>query len=188
MFYQDCYWFWSCTVLYSSGLRTIPAQIEAIQCFTNQIERATNENKTVVIVGDANLCSEKWNSPTFHLKQVADELKNTLVQCGLHLIPLGVTYIADRLNPENQEITSARVCHHRRRTQNPRQENRKQCYRPPPNYCICNNQEHFQNRARNKTNNNEVKFQRLHKNKMDRCPTQSGLVRNILNKRHRNHD
>jgi hypothetical protein len=89
------------------GLRTIPAQIEAIQCFTNQIERATNENKTVVIVGDANLCSEKWNSPTFHLKQVADELKNTLVQCGLHLIPLGVTYIADSLNPKKQEMTSA---------------------------------------------------------------------------------
>ena len=89
------------------GLRTTPAQIEAILCFTNQIERATHENKTVIIVGDANLCSDKWNSPTFQHKQVADELKNTLVQCGLHLIPLGVTYIADRLSPENQEITSA---------------------------------------------------------------------------------
>ena len=89
------------------GERTTTAQIEAIKCFTYQIERAAAENKTVVIVGDANLCSESCNSPTFPHKQVANELKETLVQCGLHPIPLGITYTADRLTPDNQEITSA---------------------------------------------------------------------------------
>ena len=89
------------------GIKSVPTQVEAIQCFTNQIERAAAENKIIVIVGDANLCSEKWNSPTYAHKQVADELKDTLVQCGLHMIPLGITYTADRLSHDNQEITSA---------------------------------------------------------------------------------
>ena len=51
------------------GERTTTAQIEAIKCFTYQIERAAAENKTVVIVGDANLCSESWNSPTSEIQR-----------------------------------------------------------------------------------------------------------------------
>ena len=89
------------------GDKSVPAQVKAMQLFTNQIERAVSEDKTVLIMGDANLCSDKWDSPTFLHKQVAEELKDTLTQCGLKLLSLGTTYTADRLNANNQEITSA---------------------------------------------------------------------------------
>ena len=78
-----------------------------MQVFSNQIEKAVSENKTVIILGDANLCSDSWDSPTFLHKQVADELRDTLTQCGLTLIPLGTTYTAARLSVEDQEITSS---------------------------------------------------------------------------------
>ena len=45
------------------GKNTIEAQVSAMETFTEQIERATNENKTLLIMGDANLCTERWNSP-----------------------------------------------------------------------------------------------------------------------------
>ena len=75
------------------GDKSVHAQVEAMQSFTDQIERAVSEDKTVVILGDANLCSERWDSPTFLHKQVAEELKDTLVQCGLSQIKMGTTYI-----------------------------------------------------------------------------------------------
>ena len=36
--------------------------------FTNQIEKATVKNKQELILGDANLCSEKWNEEKFKYK------------------------------------------------------------------------------------------------------------------------
>ena len=38
---------------------------------------------------------------------MAEELQDTITQCGLVNIDLGDTYIADRLNKEGQHITSA---------------------------------------------------------------------------------
>ena len=89
------------------GDKTVHAQVEAMKSFTNQIERAVSEDKTVVVLGDANLCSDKWDLPTFLHKKVAEELRDTLTHCGLKLIPLGTTYTADRLDEDDQEITSA---------------------------------------------------------------------------------
>ena len=57
-------------------------------------------------MGDANLCSERWESPNFKHKQIAEELKETLTQCGLKIHNLGKTYLADRLNPDGNEIES----------------------------------------------------------------------------------
>ncbi len=89
-----------------NGETTIAAQVEAMEIFTEQIERAAAENKQLIIMGDANLCSERWNSPNFKYKGIADELRETLTQCGLILQSLGKTYLADRLNPEGEEIES----------------------------------------------------------------------------------
>ena len=77
-----------------------------MEIFTEQIERAAAENKDLIIMGDANLCSEKWESPNFKHKRIADELKETLTQCGLKIQNLGKTYLADRLNPDGEEIES----------------------------------------------------------------------------------
>ena len=60
-----------------------------------------------MIIGDANLCSEKWDSPNYKQKSIADELRETLAQCGIINVPLGTTYTADRLNDDGSEIRSA---------------------------------------------------------------------------------
>ena len=89
------------------GVKSIEAQVEAMRVFTNQIEQAAAENKNIIILGDANLCSIKWNSPNFLHKKISDELQDTLMNCGLSPIPMGITYTADRLSPDGAEITSA---------------------------------------------------------------------------------
>ena len=89
------------------GKSTIEAQVTAMEVFTEQIERATAENKTILILGDANLCSEKWKLPSYKFRRIAEELRETLAQCGLIQVELGPTYFADRLNDDGTEIKSS---------------------------------------------------------------------------------
>ena len=89
------------------GIRNIDAQIEAIEIFTDQIERAAAEKKQLIILGDANLCSERWNATNYTHKRIAGEIQETLIQCGLTQVPLGPTYLADRLDENGMEIQSA---------------------------------------------------------------------------------
>ena len=89
------------------GDKSVESQVQAITVFTSQIEDAVAEQKSVVILGDANLCAESWDSPGFLHKRVADELKETLFTCGLTCEKLGLTYTADRLSPDGSEISSA---------------------------------------------------------------------------------
>ena len=42
------------------GQKNNQTQLEAIKVLTSQIERADSENSSIIILGDANLCSEKW--------------------------------------------------------------------------------------------------------------------------------
>ena len=89
------------------GIKSIDAQVKAMQIFTRQIETASKEEKSIIILGDANLCSIRWNSPTFLQKRISEELRETLTQCGITTVELGITYTADRLSDEGLEITSA---------------------------------------------------------------------------------
>ena len=36
-------------------------------------------------MGDANVCSSKWDESNFKLKNIAEEIKSTLAQCGIKL-------------------------------------------------------------------------------------------------------
>ncbi len=47
------------------GSKTESSQLEGLNKFANQIERATNQSNKCVIVGDANLCSQKWRDPYY---------------------------------------------------------------------------------------------------------------------------
>ena len=89
------------------GDKTVEAQVKSMRIFTGQMETASKENKSILILGDANLCSMKWDYPGFLHKQISDELRETLLQCGLELSQIGTTYTADRLSAEGNEITSA---------------------------------------------------------------------------------
>ena len=44
---------------------------------------------------------------SFLHNRVADELRETLTQCGISHLQLGTTYIANRLSANGSEITSA---------------------------------------------------------------------------------
>ncbi len=78
-----------------------------MQSFTKQIENASAEYKNVMILGDANLCSLRWDSPNFRYKKISEELRQSVAQCGMFQMDLGVTYTADRLEELGKEITSA---------------------------------------------------------------------------------
>ena len=71
------------------------SQIERMVNFTSQIEKASEKPCQIIILGDANLCSQKWNEPGFVNKNVAEVLKNMLEQEGLQCLDVGLTYQAD---------------------------------------------------------------------------------------------
>ena len=77
------------------------------QIFTRQIELAAQENKSIIIMGDANLCNIRWDSPGFLHWKISEELRDTLTQWGLSELLLGTTYTEDRLSEDGSEITSA---------------------------------------------------------------------------------
>ena len=89
------------------GLKSNAIQLEAIKIFCGQIEKASKENKNIIIQGDANLCADKWSESDFNLSYLSDELIGTLSQCGLLIVNLGKTYLADRLNSDGLIIESA---------------------------------------------------------------------------------
>ena len=47
------------------GQKTCAIQLEAIKTFCGQIEKAAKENKNMVILGDTNLCAERWLESDF---------------------------------------------------------------------------------------------------------------------------
>ena len=60
-----------------------------------QMERATNEKKTVVMLGDMNINAEKWKDEKSKNKKVAREILGALEACGLKHMELGCTFLAD---------------------------------------------------------------------------------------------
>jgi len=89
------------------GEKSISAQVTSMKIFTRQIETATQENKSILIMGDANLCNLKWDTQGYVYRKISDELRDTLTQCGLSENKLGITYTADRIAEDGSEITSA---------------------------------------------------------------------------------
>ena len=48
-----------------NGENSEKSQIERMENFAAQIEKASEKSCQIVILGDANLCSLKWNEPGF---------------------------------------------------------------------------------------------------------------------------
>ena len=79
-------------------------QTTAIKIFTSQMEAASRENKSIIVLGDANICAIKWDDPITKLTETAEELKSSLALCGLTNIAIGNTYLADRLDTQGNTI------------------------------------------------------------------------------------
>ena len=93
------------------GNNSEESQIQRINIFTEQIEKAsTNKNTDILIMGDLNLDALKWNEPKFVNKNVALILRSMLTSCGLEIQDIGATYMADHVQA-NQEISQSALDH-----------------------------------------------------------------------------
>jgi hypothetical protein len=92
------------------GNKSEEDQLRNIEILTEQIERATNENKELLLLGDANICTMKWNETKYKHHKIATEIKNTLTQCGMKNMDIGITYMADNKN-KNGEVTESALDH-----------------------------------------------------------------------------
>ena len=75
--------------------------MERMQIFCEQIEKASSSKQKMVIMGDANLCTEKWDHEKFRHKNVSNLLRETLEKCDLDVNKVGTTYIADHVSANN---------------------------------------------------------------------------------------
>ena len=80
-----------------NGSNSEKSQPLGLDIFTLQIESASKQNKNVILMDDANLCSLKWETPKYNHKNIAKNLLDTLAQCGLSTTEVGITYLADML-------------------------------------------------------------------------------------------
>ena len=90
-----------------NGNNTENEQSLRLKIIIDQMERATRENKSTIMLGDANLCAHKWDEEDYRLFNLAAELKTSLAQCGLESLDIGKTYMADRLRSDGTIIESA---------------------------------------------------------------------------------
>ena len=92
------------------GDKTEECQIEQINTFASQIDLAATSGSNLIITGDVNLCSNKWDDSNYTRKNVANPLKNCIVRNGLDIHNIGNTYMADRILPDDN-ITESAIDH-----------------------------------------------------------------------------
>ena len=80
-----------------NGVESEKMQVEQINKFTEQVERALIQSGKIIIMGDANLCSTKWKDPNFVHKNISTPLLNCLDQNGIKIHNVGNTYLADHI-------------------------------------------------------------------------------------------
>ena len=93
-----------------NGVKNVPLQISGIKVFANQIERAAENGKQCIVMGDANLNYKKWREEDFFYKSIAVPLLNVLDQWGLDVSDLGNTYNADHAQ-SNGNIAESGIDH-----------------------------------------------------------------------------
>ena len=93
-----------------NGIKTEAEQMKNMGLFCKQIDKCSNKYNNSIILGDMNLCSEKWKEVNYIYKNVSSILINTLEQCGMNERKLGTTFTADGLN-KNGEVVMSSIDH-----------------------------------------------------------------------------
>ena len=88
------------------GCDSIPDQVKRIEVLTDQFDKASIISNRVIVLGDANLCSRKWNLEKFKDKTVAEILKSSLEENGLICKFLGDTFTSDIIQNNGRIATS----------------------------------------------------------------------------------
>ena len=91
----------------NNGERSTEIQLEEIELFCNQINRAAMKNSKVIATGDANLCAERWRQDGYNKKGIASPLLQCLERNGLDIHNIGYTYQSDKVLPNGQVSQSA---------------------------------------------------------------------------------
>ena len=91
-----------------NGKKTEKEQVESIKVLIEQMEKATNEKKTVVMLGDMNINAEKWRDEKSRNKKVASEILGALEACGLKHMKLGCTFLADNTAQRAPRVLAAK--------------------------------------------------------------------------------
>ena len=74
---------------------SVPEQVGQIEEYCQQINSANMTSEKVIVLGDANLCTEKWSEENYIRKSVAQPLIQCLNQNGMDINEVGVTFQAD---------------------------------------------------------------------------------------------
>ena len=90
-----------------NGKKSVSSQIKGMRIFAKQIERAVEDGKPCVIMGDANLCSRKWKEEGFNYKSIAEPVLLVLEQNGFLIADIGTTYLADHAQASGAIAESA---------------------------------------------------------------------------------
>ena len=85
----------------------VDMHVSLLKKLKKQMERATEENKEVLMMADRNMCTNKWNNPQYKHHRVAAELKSGMKQNGVLIVYLGNTYLADNITQSGNIEESA---------------------------------------------------------------------------------
>ena len=89
------------------GDDSINGQKERLNIFIEQINKACDENDKVLILGDMNLCTKKWDDNNFRYKSLSVPLRSTLTANNLNIADLELTWFADHAGPDGEFASSA---------------------------------------------------------------------------------
>jgi hypothetical protein len=89
------------------GRTTDRDQCELLETLADQISIASSESKDIIMLGDANLDSEKWNQTNYRHFKVATEMQSALTRNGLKNVPIGKTFLAEQTRTDGKSIESA---------------------------------------------------------------------------------
>jgi hypothetical protein len=68
-------------------------QVAKLDIFLNQIIKASSLKRSLLVMGDCNLDQDRWDTSNYvHLK-LANQLRTSLAQAGLEIIPMGMITI-----------------------------------------------------------------------------------------------
>ena len=76
----------------AEGKLSVPRQIKQMEEFVTQINEAASPNRGLIVLGDANLCANKWLDDDYDRKSVAQPLLECLEQNGLDIRDIGLIY------------------------------------------------------------------------------------------------
>ena len=92
------------------GQNSEAAQISRMEIFLEQVEKVSSKYEYIMILGDANLDSNKWEESGYLHHKVTKILKGALNQNGLIIKEVGNSYVANHVQ-KNGNISESALDH-----------------------------------------------------------------------------